>query len=46
MLTARQMIIALANKHTGDWHRIFADIQTKNMNDLKRSMQILVALLS
>lgn len=36
MLTARQMIIALANKYTGDWHRIFADIQTKNMNDLEK----------
>lgn len=32
MLSPRQTLIALANKHTGDWHRIFADIQSRHID--------------
>ena len=34
MLTSRQLIIALAIKHNGDWKKIYADIQSRNMQDL------------
>lgn len=36
MLTARQMIIALATKHNGDWAHMFTDIQSRNMSDLEQ----------
>ena len=32
MLNAREILIALANKHTGNWHSMFSAIQTRNMD--------------
>ncbi len=37
MNTARNYLIALANKHNGDWHRMYADIQARTYEDLDLS---------
>ena len=34
MLTGRELLITLANKHQGDWHRVYSAIQAKDCEDI------------
>ena len=35
-MQAREIIIALAIKNQGDWHRIYEDVKSRNMDDLEK----------